>query len=59
MAYTSRNLVHFVGAGKPDDDAGNWRTLESILRSGEILAGGKHGSGVSTVERKLNALDVC
>jgi hypothetical protein len=46
-AYVADVLSHFVGHGHVTDDAHNWSTLQAILDSGELLAGGEHGAGVS------------
>ncbi len=53
MVYVSDDLVHFVGFRDPADDAANWRVLEAIVASGEILAGGEHPAGAVVLERNL------
>lgn len=50
--YVADDLVHFVGFHDPSNDQRNWDVLETILQSGEILAGG-HPAGAVVLERNL------
>jgi hypothetical protein len=50
-AYVTDDLVHMVGSQHPADDLRNWSTLEAILDSNEILAGG-HVQGAVVMERR-------
>lgn len=50
--YVSDDLVHFVGFHDPENHARNWQTLETIVSSGEVLAGG-HPAGATILTRNL------
>jgi abortive phage resistance protein AbiGi (putative antitoxin) len=51
--YVTDDLVHFVGARAPGDDARNWNVLKTIVRNCEILAGGEHPRGATVLRRNL------
>jgi hypothetical protein len=51
--YVTDDLVHFVGARHPVDDARNWEILEKIVSGGEIFAGGEHARRATVLTRNM------